>query len=118
MTSTHDQETATAPCSSVTLVPRVSSTPAEELVSSTVFSPAAQAVTVTVRSTADPGSTSSSVVLVVRGNRPSGPVVQRVKDEYRRRLDEITDPDVQEEFLAETKRGYELAGELFAALDR
>jgi heme oxygenase len=43
---------------------------------------------------------------------------KRVKDEYRARLDEITDPAVREEFLAETKRGYELAGELFAALDR
>lgn len=43
---------------------------------------------------------------------------KRVKDEYRARLDGITDPRVREEFLAETKRGYELAGELFAALDR
>lgn len=43
---------------------------------------------------------------------------KRVKDEYRARLDEITDPEIRDEFLAETKRGYELAGELFAALDR
>jgi heme oxygenase len=43
---------------------------------------------------------------------------KRVKDEYRARLDGITDPEVRDEFLAETKLGYELAGELFAALDR
>ena len=43
---------------------------------------------------------------------------KRVKDEYRARLDEITGPEIRDEFLAETKRGYELAGKLFAALDR
>ncbi|MGP9537660.1 biliverdin-producing heme oxygenase [Brachybacterium sp. AOP43-C2-M15] len=43
---------------------------------------------------------------------------KRVKDGYREQLDGITDPAVREEFLAETKLGYELAGELFAALDR
>ena len=43
---------------------------------------------------------------------------KRVKDAYRAHLDEITDPAVREEFLAETKLGYELAGELFTALER
>ena len=43
---------------------------------------------------------------------------KRVKDEYRARLDTITEPQVRAEFLAETRRGYELAGELFAALER
>lgn len=43
---------------------------------------------------------------------------KRVKDAYRAHLDEITDPAVREEFLDETKVGYELAGELFSALDR
>lgn len=42
---------------------------------------------------------------------------KRVKDAYRARLDEITDPAVQEEFLAEAREGYRLAGALFAALD-
>src|SRR5699024_12867952 len=43
---------------------------------------------------------------------------KRVKDAYRAHLDEITDPAVREEFLAQTKLGYELAGELFTALER
>lgn len=43
---------------------------------------------------------------------------KRVKDAYRAGLDEITDPVLREEYLAEARLGYELAGELFAALDR
>ncbi|WP_152351685.1 biliverdin-producing heme oxygenase [Brachybacterium subflavum] len=42
---------------------------------------------------------------------------KRVKDAYRARLDAITDPAVQEEFLAEAREGYRLAGALFAGLD-
>jgi heme oxygenase len=42
---------------------------------------------------------------------------KRVKDAYRARLDGITDPAVQEEFLAEAREGYRLAGALFAGLD-
>lgn len=43
---------------------------------------------------------------------------KRVKDDYRERLDAISDPSVQEELLAEARIGYALAGELFGALDR
>lgn len=41
---------------------------------------------------------------------------KRVKDSYREHLDEIVEPAVREVVLAETRIGYELAGELFAAL--
>lgn len=43
---------------------------------------------------------------------------ERVKDEHRARLDEITAPQVREALPAETQLGYEPAGELVAALDR
>lgn len=43
---------------------------------------------------------------------------KRVKDAYRERLDAIEDEAVQEEFLAEAREGYRLAGAMFAALDR
>ncbi|MBV7411469.1 biliverdin-producing heme oxygenase [Dermabacteraceae bacterium TAE3-ERU27] len=41
---------------------------------------------------------------------------KRIKDAYRIQLDSLTDPAQQEEFLAEARAGYLLAGELFSAL--
>jgi heme oxygenase len=43
---------------------------------------------------------------------------KRVKDAYRARIDTITDPAAQEQYLGEAAEGYRLAGALFAALDR
>lgn len=43
---------------------------------------------------------------------------KRVKDAYRARLDDSIAPEVQDEYLAEVRHGYQLAGDLFAELDR